>query len=110
MDSVIDWIIETVFDVLGDLGFDWTGRGRRRRRIGPPWTTVPELRDLSMAEAKDALARAGLRMTVVCEAARADVTAGRVVSQDPPAWRAARRRHRVTVCIAAEDRRPGPAD
>jgi PASTA domain len=99
MDSLLDWILENVVEVLADLFTDRTSRERRHRRIAPRWTTVPELRNLPVPEARDALARAGLRMTLVRVTASADSATGTVISQDPPPWRAARRRHRVTVRI-----------
>jgi hypothetical protein len=99
VDQFIDWIVEAVADWFGDLFLDRKGRGRTRRRIGSRWTAVPELRDLSIAEAREALTRAGLRMTVVQQAAGAEPASGRVLSQDPPPWRAVRRRHKVTVRI-----------
>jgi hypothetical protein len=95
----LDWIFETVIEVLGDLFSDRTGEKRRRRHVGLRWTTVPELRDLSVIEAREALARAGLRMTVVHQTPDADPATARVLAQDPAPWRAARRRHRVTVRI-----------
>jgi PASTA domain len=99
VDGFLDWIIETIADVLGDLFSDRTGRKRRRHRFGPRWTTVPELRGLPVPAAREALALAGLRMTVERVAGDADDATSTVIGQDPPPWQAARRRHRVTVRI-----------
>jgi hypothetical protein len=99
MEGFFDWIIDAVTELLAELFSDREGRSRRGRRIGRRWTTVPELQDLSVAQAREALARAGLRMTVVRQTADTDPATGRVLGQDPPPWQPAPRRHRVTVRI-----------
>jgi hypothetical protein len=99
MQSFLDWIFEYVVEALGGLFSDRTGRRRRRRVIVRRWTTVPEVRDLTVADASDALTRAGLRMTIVRQTTSADPATGRVLDQDPLPWQAARRRHKVRLRI-----------
>jgi hypothetical protein len=99
MDNFLDWIFEYVVEAIAGLFTDRSGRERRRRVVARRWTTVPEVRNLPVAQARDALARAGLRTTVVRQTAGADEGTARVLEQDPPPWQAARRRHKVTVLI-----------
>ena len=62
-----------------------------------PVVVVPDVRDMSVVEARSALARAALRFRVVEPAAAPPLAMRIVVSQEPPPGRQVRKRSVVTV-------------
>jgi serine/threonine-protein kinase len=76
---------------------------------GKPQATVPDLTDLTQAEAEAALADAGLKLGTVAPEQSATVPAGAVIRQDPPAGEEVDKGSAVNIVVSSGPPPPSPS-
>ena len=86
----------------GDTVSYWVSRGK-------PQATVPDLTNLTQADAEAALAEAGLRLGSVTPETSETVPAGAVVRQDPPAGEKVDKDSVVNIVVSSGPPTPSPS-
>ena len=76
---------------------------------GKPQATVPDLSNLSQADAETAIAGAGLKLGTVTQSTSTTVPAGSVISQDPAAGKKVDKGSTVSIVVSTGSPSPSPS-